>query len=60
MASLLGSPATACVLEAQQACLRLRGSTQRDACTHSEAYEGALRTDRGLRAELWARIGSLR
>ena len=58
MATLLESPATACILEAQQACLRLRGSMQRDACTHAEAYEGTLQTDRGLRAELWARLGS--
>lgn len=52
----LGSPATACILEAKQMCLRLRGDKQRDALTHAEAYEGKLRTDRGLRAELWARI----
>jgi GTP cyclohydrolase I len=56
LAAELGSPATACVLEARQACLRLRGDKQRDAVTHAEAYEGRLRTDAGLRAELWARI----
>jgi GTP cyclohydrolase IA len=58
MARALGSPATACVLEAQQACLRIRGDRQRDACTHAEAYEGLLRKDRELRRELWARIGA--
>lgn len=57
LAEELGSPATACVIEAKQLCLRLRGDKQRDAVTHAEAYEGKLRTDRGLRAELWARIG---
>lgn len=53
----LGSPATACVLEAEQMCLRLRGGQQRDAVTHSEAYEGKLKSDSALRRELWARIG---
>lgn len=56
LAEELGSPATACILEAKQMCLRLRGDKQRDALTHAEAYEGKLRTNRGLRAELWARI----
>lgn len=60
MARTLGSPATACILEAKQACLRLRGGNQRDAVTHAEAYEGALRKDRELRRELWARIGAAR
>jgi GTP cyclohydrolase I len=60
LARELGSPATACVLEARQACLRLRGDKQRDAVTHAEAYEGRLRTDAGLRAELWARIAGRR
>jgi GTP cyclohydrolase I len=52
----LGSAGAACVLEAEQACLRLRGGEQREAITHAEAYEGVLEEDR-LRAELWARIG---
>jgi len=60
MARALGSPATACVIEAEQACLRIRGDRQREARTHSEAYEGRLRDDRSLRAELWARIGGRR
>jgi len=58
LARVLGSPATACVLEAEQACLRVRGQTRCDAVTHAEAYEGALRGDRSLRRELWARIPS--
>lgn len=58
MANELQSPATACILEAKQSCLRLRGDKQRDALTHAEAYEGRLRTDRALRAELWARLGA--
>ncbi len=53
----LKSPATACVLEAEQTCLRLRGGHQHDAVTHAEAYEGKLRRDSALRRELWARIG---
>ena len=54
----LKSPATACVLEAEQTCLRLRGGHQHDAVTHAEAYEGKLRRDSALRRELWARIGT--
>lgn len=55
---VLGSPATACVLEAEMTCLRLRGEQQQHARTHAEAYEGRLRKDGPLRRELWARIGS--
>lgn len=57
LARVLGSPATACIIEAKQSCLRLRGDQQRDAITHSEAYEGRLRKDGALRRELWARLG---
>jgi GTP cyclohydrolase I len=56
----LKSPATACVIEAEQTCLRLRGGHQREAVTHAEAYEGKLRRDSALRRELWARIGKRR
>ncbi len=55
LAKELGSQGAACVLEAEQTCLRLRGGEQHDAVTHAEAYEGVLR-EKGLRAELWARI----
>jgi GTP cyclohydrolase I len=55
---VLGSPATACVLEAEMTCLRLRGENQQHARTHAEAYEGALRKDGPLRRELWARIAT--
>ncbi|MFP2898642.1 GTP cyclohydrolase I, partial [Corallococcus sp. 4LFB] len=58
LARVLGSPATACILEAEQACLRLRADHQRDAVTHAEAYEGRLRRDGPLRRELWARLGA--
>jgi len=58
LATVLGSPATACVLEAHQACLRARGEEQSDAVTHAEAYTGALRRDGRLRRELWVRIGA--
>jgi GTP cyclohydrolase IA len=60
LARVLGSPATACIIEAEQACLRLRGDKQRDARTHAEAYEGRLRKDGALRRELWARLGATR
>jgi GTP cyclohydrolase I len=58
LAEHLDSSGTACIVEAKQACLRLRGHTQRTAKTHSEAYDGILRKDKALRAELWARIAS--
>ncbi|RJS20774.1 GTP cyclohydrolase I [Corallococcus sp. H22C18031201] len=60
LAKVLGSPATACIIEAEQSCLRLRGDHQRDATTHAEAYEGRLRREGPLRRELWARLGARR
>lgn len=60
LARELGSPATACVLEAHQACLRVRGEEQSEAVTHAEAYTGALRKEGALRRELWVRIASSR
>ncbi|WNG48727.1 GTP cyclohydrolase I [Archangium minus] len=60
LARVLKSPATACIIEAEQACLRIRGDRQRDARTHAEAYEGLLRKDGALRRELWARLGATR
>jgi GTP cyclohydrolase I len=60
LARVLGSPATACIIEAEQACLRIRKDRQRDARTHAEAYEGRLRKDGALRRELWARLGAPR
>ena len=60
LARILGSPATACIIEAEQTCLRLTGDKQRDAVTHAEAYEGRLRRDGVLRRELWARLGARR
>jgi GTP cyclohydrolase I len=55
----LGSQGAACLLTAEQTCLRLRGSEQHEAVTHAEAYEGVLR-EPALRAELWARLGAKR
>ncbi len=60
LARVLGSPATACVLEANMTCLTLRGPAQEHARTHAEAYEGGLRRDGPLRRELWVRIGGRR
>ena len=56
LARVLKSPATACIIEAEQACLRIRGPRQRDARTHAEAYEGLLRRDGAMRRELWTRL----
>jgi GTP cyclohydrolase IA len=58
LARVLESPATACVLEAEMTCLRIRGEEQHEARTHAEAYQGRLRRDGALRRELWARIGT--
>jgi GTP cyclohydrolase I len=52
----LGSGGAACLIEAEQTCLRLRGEEQHQAVTHSEAYLGALE-EPALRAELWQRLG---
>jgi GTP cyclohydrolase IA len=52
----LGCDGAACLLEAEQTCLRLRGEEQHQAVTHSEAYLGALE-EPALRAELWQRLG---
>ncbi len=60
MARILGSPATACILEANMTCLNLRGPAQPHARTHVEAYEGTLRKEGPLRRELWIRIGGRR
>ncbi len=60
LARVLKSPATACIIEAEQACLRIRGDRQRDARTHAEAYEGRLRKEGALRHELWVRLGARR
>lgn len=56
LSRVLDSPGAACLIEAEQSCLRSRGHSQRDALTHAEAYEGVLRRDRALRRELWARL----
>ena len=53
----LGSQGAACILEAEQMCLRLRGGHQREAVTHAEAYAGVLKKP-ALRRELWARLGA--
>jgi GTP cyclohydrolase IA len=55
----LKSQGAACIIEAEQTCLRLRGEEQHEALTHAEAYEGVLK-DPALRAELWHRLGGAR
>lgn len=53
----LGSQGAACLIRAEQTCLRLRGEEQHEAVTFSEAYEGVLK-EKALRAELWSRLDS--
>ncbi len=45
---------SACLIEAEQACLRLRGERQHRAVTRSEAFEGVLR-QKAWRAQVWER-----
>lgn len=55
--SELRSQGAACLIRAEQTCLRLRGEEQHGAHTFSEAYEGVLK-GKALRSELWQRIGA--
>lgn len=52
----LGAAGSACILEAEHACMRVRGGEQSQARSHADAYEGLLAEDMDLRRELWARI----
>jgi len=52
----LGAAGAACIVEAEHACMRIRGGVQADARSHADAYEGLLREDADLRRELWARL----
>lgn len=54
--TVLGASGAACILEAEHACMRVRGGEQSDARSHADAYEGLLADDTDLRRELWARI----
>jgi GTP cyclohydrolase I len=46
----LGALGAGCIVQAEQACLRLRGEEQSRAMTYAESYVGTMRTDAELRA----------
>lgn len=54
----LGARGAACLLSAEQACLRLRGGEQHHAATWAEAWSGLFARDRKLRAAFRARAGA--
>jgi GTP cyclohydrolase I len=56
LVTVLGSPGAACILDAEHGCMRIKSGRNATARTHSEAYEGVLRTDRELRRALWSRL----
>lgn len=56
LSTVLGADGAACILEAEHACMRVRGGEQSQARSHADAYEGLLADDKDLRRELWARI----
>ena len=58
LVSLLGARGAACVLDAEQACLTMRGERRRDARTHVQCFLGALDSDRGLQARFLALAGA--
>ncbi len=57
MMEALGARGAACVLTAEQACMRVRGGAQHAAVAETVSYRGVFETDASLRSELWARIG---
>ncbi len=54
----LGAAGAACALEAQHACLQLRGERRSQAVTYAEAYQGVFARDPDLRRR-FARAGGL-
>ena len=46
----LGARGAACLLDAEQLCLTVRGARRRSARAHAQCFRGQLESDRGLRA----------
>ncbi len=57
LVSLLGARGAACVLDAEQACLTMRGERRRSARTHVQCFLGSLETDRRLQGRFLALAG---
>ena len=56
LVSLLGARGAACILDAEQACLTMRGERRRGARTHVQCFLGALDSDARLQARLLALV----
>lgn len=55
--SRLGARGAACLLDAEQACLTMRGERRRSARTHVQCFLGELESDRRLQARFLAMAG---
>jgi GTP cyclohydrolase IA len=60
LVSKLGARGAACVLDAEQACLTMRGERRRGARTHVQCFLGALESDGRLQARFLALAGGER
>jgi GTP cyclohydrolase I len=54
----LGARGAACLLDAEQLCLTVRGARRRGARAHAQCFRGLLESDRGLRARFLRLVGS--
>jgi GTP cyclohydrolase IA len=54
----LGARGAACVLEAEQLCLTVRGERRRGARAHAQCFVGAMQRDRRLQGRFLALVGS--
>ena len=55
----IGARGAACVLDAEQACLTVRGERRRQARTHAQCFLGSLETDARLQGRFLALCGAL-
>jgi GTP cyclohydrolase I len=53
----LGARGAACVLDAEQTCLTIRGERRRDARAHAQCFLGSLATDERLQARFLTLVG---
>ena len=60
LVSHLGARGAACILDAEQACLTMRGERRRAARAHVQCFVGALDTDARLQGRFLALVGATR
>ncbi len=60
LVSHLGARGAACILDAEQACLTMRGERRRAARAHVQCFEGALDTDARLQGRFLELVGARR